>query len=112
MDMVERVARVIAEAQGDNFADAFKNKERWVAKRGMSGGRFRDVNEPFQSDYIEAAKAAIRAVLEGLEPVAWAFRGPNGEFELHHCSSWPEPVPEGWTETPLYDLFAIKEAVK
>lgn len=60
---VEAVARIIANALGDNFADAFKNKDRWIAKRGMSGGRFRDVNEPFQSDYLAAAEA-IRAYME------------------------------------------------
>lgn len=59
---VERVARVIANAMGDNFADAFKNKTRWVAKRGESGGRFRDINEPMQHDYIAAAQAAIAAL--------------------------------------------------
>lgn len=55
----EAVARTIASAMGDNFSDAFKNKERWIAKRGMSGGRFRDVNEPFQADYLYAADAVI-----------------------------------------------------
>jgi hypothetical protein len=58
----ERLAKTIANAMGDNFSDAFKNKARWVAKRGMSGGRFRDVNEPFQSDYLEAADAALAAI--------------------------------------------------
>lgn len=62
MSMVEKIARAIARENGDEFADAFKNKDRWVAKRGMSGGRFRDVNEPFQSDYLDMAKAAISAL--------------------------------------------------
>jgi len=55
----ETLARIIASAMGDNYADAFKNKQRWIAKRGESGGRFRDVNEPYQSDYLDAADAAI-----------------------------------------------------
>jgi hypothetical protein len=55
----EALAKIIASAMGDNYADAFKNKERWIAKRGQSGGRFRDVNEPYQSDYLDAADAAI-----------------------------------------------------
>lgn len=59
-DMIEQVARAIAEANGDNFSNAFKNKSRWIAKRGMSGGRFRDVNEPFQSDYMDMAIAALK----------------------------------------------------
>lgn len=66
------LAKVIASALGDNFADAFKNKERWVAKRGQSGGRFRDVNEPFQCDYLDAADAAfaeVRALLKGQDHV-------------------------------------------
>lgn len=63
-DQVDRVARAIARANGDEFANAFKSKDRWTAKRGMSGGRFRDVNEPFQSDYLEMARAAI-AAMEG-----------------------------------------------
>ena len=60
------VAKAIAEEQGDVFANAFKNKQRWIAKRGESGGRFRDINEPFQHDYLDAADAAfevIRAIL-------------------------------------------------
>ena len=61
---IEKLARVIANALGDNFADAFKNKERWIAKRGMSGGRFRDCNEPFQSDYLNAAEAVLAYLQE------------------------------------------------
>ena len=57
-----KVAKVIAKAMGDNFSDAFKNKQRWTAKRGMSGGRFRDVNEPFQDDYIAAAQASAAVI--------------------------------------------------
>ena len=59
-----RVAKAIARANGDEFANAFVNKTRWIAKRGMSGGRFRDANEPFQSDYMEMARAALQALGE------------------------------------------------
>lgn len=62
-EMIEVMARVIARGLGDEYANAFKNKERWVAKRGMSGGRFRDINEPFRSDYDNAARAALAAIL-------------------------------------------------
>lgn len=75
-DMVERVARLIAGQLGDDFDDAFKNKGQWTDERGFSGNRFRDVNEPFQSDYLDAARAAIEAmhpVLED-EPVAPIWR--------------------------------------
>lgn len=58
-DLRDKIARTIASALGDNFADAFKNKQRWIAKRGMSGGRFRDINEPFQHDYLDAADAVM-----------------------------------------------------
>lgn len=59
MGDVEAIAKIIASNLGDNFADAFTSKTRWIAKRGMSGGRFRDVNEPFRSDYLAAAEAVI-----------------------------------------------------
>ncbi len=54
-----RVAKAIARANGDEFANAFANKTRWISKRGMSGGRYRDINEPFQQDYLDMALAAI-----------------------------------------------------
>jgi len=60
--LVEAVAKHIAHANGDEFANAFANKTRWIAKRGMSGGRFRDASEPFQHDYIDMATAALRAI--------------------------------------------------
>lgn len=66
----EQIARTIANAMGDNFADAFKNKQRWIAKRGMSGGRFRDINEPFQSDYLDAADAVLALFTPTPEPRA------------------------------------------
>lgn len=72
MSLVERVARAIATANGDNFADAFTNKSRWIAKRGMSGGRYRDVNEPFQDDYREMATAAIKAMSDPTEAMTEA----------------------------------------
>lgn len=37
-------------------------KAGWNAARGMSGGRFRDINEPLQGDYICAASAVLRAL--------------------------------------------------
>ena len=58
------------------------------------------------------AKAAIRAVLEGVEPVAWIHDHKRGERVL----SW-KPLTRGadefgWTETPIYPLEALKEALK
>lgn len=57
--MVERVARAIAAGLGDNFDHAFTGKTEWIHKRGENGGRFRDINEPMQHDYLDAARAAI-----------------------------------------------------
>lgn len=58
MSEVEQVARAIAKALGDDFDHAFADKAEWIAARGEKGGRFRDINEPFQGDYIAAAEAA------------------------------------------------------
>ena len=91
-----KVAKVIAKAMGDNFSDAFKNKQRWTAKRGMSGGRFRDVNEPFQDDYIAAAQAAAAVIaadraglvaeIERLWEVAITL---HGALAAHTCYGCP-----------------------
>ena len=63
-DMVERVARAIADMQGDKWDEIPKHKTDWVRRRGNFGGRFRDVNEPFRFDYEDMARAAIRALME------------------------------------------------
>lgn len=64
MDLLERVARAIAEENGDTFDDLPIAKWHWTEWRGQFGGRFRDVNEPFQSSYIAMANAAITAMRE------------------------------------------------
>lgn len=64
--MREAVARAIARGLGDEYGHAFVSKVDWTAARGERGGRFRDINEPFQADYLDAADAAIRTVLERL----------------------------------------------
>lgn len=63
-EAIEAAARAIAEALGDSYDHAFISKSYWIAERGESGGRFRDVNEPYQYDYIEAARAAAPALME------------------------------------------------
>lgn len=60
-DMIERVARAIANGLGDEFDNAFNGKSDWIFARGEKGGRFRDCNEPTQDDYLDAARAAIEA---------------------------------------------------
>jgi len=63
-DVVERVARAIADQLGDGFDNAHRDKPHWVQTRGEGGGRFRDINEPRQNDYLGAARAAIEAMRE------------------------------------------------
>lgn len=61
--MIEKVARAIAAANGDNFDETPEDKGEWVDKRGEFGGGFRDVNAPFRVDYVDMARAAIEAVI-------------------------------------------------
>lgn len=66
-DVVERVARAIANQLGDGFDNAHRDKPHWVQTRGESGGRYRDINEPRQNDYLDAARAAIEEIREPTE---------------------------------------------
>ena len=109
-----RVAKVIAKAMGDNFADAFKNKQRWTAKHGMSGGRFRNINEPFQSDYLAAAEAATAAIAREFE----ALEAENARLReaLIWCSGSNDfneggVARVGWLKlcAPLLSRAALKE---
>lgn len=62
-EMVERVARAIATELGADLDTAFANKTEWTNMRGTdAAGRWRDINEPFKSDYLAAARAAIEAM--------------------------------------------------
>ena len=60
IEAIGRAARLLAELDGINFEAAPKNKQEWTRKGGMFGGRFRDVNEPMQTDFLEAAEAVLR----------------------------------------------------
>lgn len=62
MTMVERVARAIADEIGDGFDNAHRDKPAWIDARGDKAGRYRDVNEPYQVDYLAAARAAMVAM--------------------------------------------------
>ena len=74
----EAVARIIAAELGDDFDAAFVDKAAWISARGYSGGRFRDVNEPFQRDYLDAADAAIATMFERLRDLPPSiYDGPD-----------------------------------
>ena len=53
-------------------------------------------------------KATIRAMLDGVEPVAWRYdKGALAVVFIHRQNDM-----DHWTETPPYSLDALKEAVK
>lgn len=61
--LIEKIARDIADALGDNFDYAFNSKPEWTAARGETKAGFRDVNQPFKSCYLDAAQAALTAIM-------------------------------------------------
>lgn len=73
--LIEAIARAIAEGLGDDFDHAHRDKPHWIETRGEAGGRYRDINEPRQPDFLDAAQAALTAITEaGYEIVI----GPEG----------------------------------
>lgn len=62
--LIEAIARAIAEGQGDDFDHAHRDKPHWIETRGEAGGRYRDINEPRQPDFLDAAQAALTAITE------------------------------------------------
>lgn len=56
------VARLIAATLGYEFDHAFRDKAEWIKERGEKGGRFHDVNEPYQTDFMYAAEEVTKAV--------------------------------------------------
>jgi hypothetical protein len=69
-ERARELARIIAEAMGDDFDKVPANKSDWNAKRGCLP--FRDINMPFQGDYLEAAYAVLttlpaRTYADGVE---------------------------------------------
>lgn len=62
-EMVEAGARAAAAENGDDFDALPKSKADWTANHGQFGGRFRDVNEPRQGDYLDMARACLTAAL-------------------------------------------------
>lgn len=64
MSLIEKIARDIADALGDNFDYAFNSKPEWTAARGETKAGFRDVNQPYKPDYLDAAQAALTAIMD------------------------------------------------
>ena len=91
--MLERVARAIASGLGDDFDHSFVGKSDWVAARGEKGGRFRDVNEPRQSDYLEAARAAMEAMRS---PDRNLVRRAVGYTDFLLPDETHDNTPDGW----------------
>ncbi len=111
-EQIEQAAMLIAEAMGDNYSDAFRNKQAWVAARGMSGGRFRDVNEPFQADYDEAAGA----VFAMSRPEYWYRQGKleGARLALEAAATVkPANTPSGECETVgQWTRRTLREAIR
>ena len=63
-ELVERVARAIADEIGPSYDDAYENKAEWIDDRGKRA----DINAPRKSDYRDAARAAIKAVDANPDP--------------------------------------------
>lgn len=69
-EIIERAARAIASHIGYDYDMAFKSKSEWNECRGYKSGQFHDINEPFQIDYVNAAKGAIDAILQDIVRIA------------------------------------------
>lgn len=66
-----------------------------------------------KAELLDQARAAIAAMLEAVgEPVAWLYALPDGELSLSaYRNSLGHPDNEGWTETPLYSLSPLTQAL-
>ena len=62
--IAKKAARQIATAMGYDYDNTFADKHAWVAARGTLRGRFRDVNEPRQNDFDDAAVAILNLVAQ------------------------------------------------
>lgn len=104
MDMVERVARALAANEGYDPDEMWEEFDRTAAATDMMCGGVSE-DQIFLKfvrwrEYEVQAKAAIRAVLEGLEqagPVTSAYECPDDA---------------AFVRFPLYDIRALKEAIQ
>lgn len=100
MELIEKVARGMCRADPEvRMGDAEGVVEQRV-----------NVEWPH---YVPQAKAAIRAMLDGVEPVAWIVRNTAQGASMLSEDPLPRRADElGWTEEAIYSLDALKEAVK
>ena len=96
--VIERVARAIAIENGDDYGKVPKHKPHWVAHQGRFQDRFRDINEPFQSDYDGMATAAISAYKAALEDAGLVIvpREPTEAMVRIGIAVWYEEKPIGY----------------
>lgn len=94
--MIERVAREIAKSYGDDFDNAFRNKRLWIECRGEGGGRFRDINEPFQTDYLDMARAAIAAMREPTPAMIDHFVSRALQVQIGGSYTWSDYARDQW----------------
>jgi len=59
-ELVEKVARVLASHIGPEWESAFASKTEWRKTHGRQSGKHSDINGPFQEDYLDAARVAIK----------------------------------------------------
>jgi hypothetical protein len=79
------VAIEIASEMGDDFHAIPYNKAEWIKTRG--GDPFRDVNLPFQYDYLRAASAVLKMPQVAEAMRIWRNHGEPPPYE--------EPAPFG-----------------
>lgn len=95
-ELLERAARALADAMGDNYDHAFTSKSEWNAARGEKGGRYRDINEPRQSDYLDGARAVIQALYEPTPAQLDRFVSRALCVSIHGEGSWTAYARNQW----------------
>lgn len=88
--MIEAVARQIALSLGHDFDAIFKTKTEWTAKGGMKGGRFHDINEPMQPDYLAASTAALTTLEPFIAACEQAAFNAGLEAAAKVALNWPD----------------------
>ncbi len=63
VDERQAIAYELAKQRGDTFGCVPRDKRHWIEGHGIFQGRPRDINEPYQSDYLEMADVAYTALM-------------------------------------------------